>query len=81
LIPLIQFNAASRAAMPGNSGRSKRLVTKRRIEEKRERLFAESNPHLNRALMRAESWDEAAIEKRGNELFDLARVIWRSPAN
>jgi len=67
--------------MPGNSGRSKRLMTKRRIEEKRERLFAESNPHLNRALMRAESWDEAAIEKRGNELFDLARVIWRSPAN
>jgi hypothetical protein len=49
--------------------------------EKRERLFAESNLHLNRALMRVESWDEAAIEKRGNELFDLARVIWRSPAN
>jgi hypothetical protein len=47
--------------------------------EKRERLFAESNLHLNRALMRAESWDEATIEKRGNDLFDVARAIWRSP--
>jgi hypothetical protein len=26
---------------------------------KRERLFAESNLHLNRALMRAEDWDQA----------------------
>jgi hypothetical protein len=48
--------------------------------EKRERLFAESNLHLNRALMRAESWDEAAIEKRGSDLFEEARVIWRGPS-
>jgi hypothetical protein len=48
--------------------------------DKRARLFAESNLHLNRTLMLAESWDEAAIEKRGNELFESARVIWRCPS-
>ena len=48
--------------------------------EKRERLFAESSLQLNRALMRAESWDEAAIEKRGNELFEVALAIWRGPS-
>jgi hypothetical protein len=47
--------------------------------EKRERLFAESNLHLNRRLMRAEFWDEAAIEERGSDLFGVARAIWRGP--
>jgi hypothetical protein len=49
------------------------------FSEKRERLFAESNLHLNRALMRADSWDDDSIERRGNELFELARHIWRGP--
>ncbi len=47
--------------------------------QKRERFFAESNLHLNRSLMRAESWDEASIEQRGNELFMTARTVWRGP--
>ncbi|MGH6923291.1 MAG: DUF262 domain-containing protein [Propylenella sp.] len=47
--------------------------------EKRERLFAESNLHLNRPLMRLDGWNEKAIEQRGQTLFDVARVIWRGP--
>jgi hypothetical protein len=50
------------------------------FSEKRERLFAESNLHLNRTLMLAASWDEAEIERRGNDLFELARFIWRGPS-
>jgi hypothetical protein len=46
---------------------------------KRERLFAESNLHLNRALMRAEAWDEKSIEKRGAEMFEIALQIWPGP--
>lgn len=46
---------------------------------KRERLFAESNLHLNRPLMRAESWDESSIERRGIELFEVALRIWPGP--
>ena len=46
---------------------------------KRETLFSESNLHLNCALMRAEAWDEASIERRGAELFEVARGIWRAP--
>ncbi len=49
------------------------------FSDKRERLFAESNLHLNRSLMRAKSWDESMIEKRGNELFEIARTIWGPP--
>lgn len=48
--------------------------------EKRETLFAELNLHLNRTLMRAEEWDEAAIEGRGSELFEVARAVWRGPS-
>jgi hypothetical protein len=50
------------------------------FEEKREALFAESNLHLNRALMRAESWDELSIDRRGDDLFDVARGVWRGPS-
>ena len=46
---------------------------------KRERLFAESNLHLNRTLMRAEHWDETSIEQRGRDLFEVARMRWRGP--
>ena len=46
---------------------------------KRERFFAESNLHLNRHLMLAEDWDESSIERRGAEMFELAKQIWKGP--
>jgi hypothetical protein len=46
---------------------------------KRETLFAESNLHLNRDLMRADPWDEDAITRRGHALFEIANQIWRGP--
>jgi hypothetical protein len=46
---------------------------------KRERLFAESNLHLNRALTRAEDWDETSIGQCGRDLFEVARMRWRGP--
>src|SRR5271166_2119574 len=46
---------------------------------KRETLFAESNLHLNRDLMRADHWDEEAITQRGRALFEIANRIWRGP--
>ena len=46
---------------------------------KRETLFAESNLHLNRDLMRADHWDEEAITRRGRALFEIANRIWRGP--
>ena len=49
------------------------------LAAKRERFFAESNLHLNRALMRAEVWNEDTIERRGRDLFDIARQIWQGP--
>jgi hypothetical protein len=51
------------------------------FERKREALFRESNLHLNRKLMRASNWDEAAILERSNELFEIARQIWRGSEN
>lgn len=51
------------------------------FSEKRRKLFEESNLHLNRTLMLLESWDETAIQKRGSDLFDVARTIWRGPAS
>jgi len=47
---------------------------------KREAFFAESNLHLNRSLMVADRWDETTIENRGSDLFEVARRIWRGPA-
>ena len=46
---------------------------------KRETLFAESNLHLNRSLMRAEDWSERSIEDRGASLFEKAVLIWPGP--
>lgn len=46
---------------------------------KRETLFAESNLHLNRSLMRADDWNEKSIEDRGASLFKKAVLIWPSP--
>lgn len=49
------------------------------IDRKREALFAESNLHLNRKLMRAKEWNEDFIDQRGRELFEFARELWRGP--
>jgi len=49
------------------------------FDAKRERLFAESNLHLNRELMRAPQWDEEAIVQRGGVSFRSRAAIWRGP--
>ncbi|MBK9130138.1 MAG: DUF262 domain-containing protein [Gammaproteobacteria bacterium] len=49
------------------------------IDRKREALFAESNLHLNRKLMRAHEWNEDSIDQRGRELFEFARELWQGP--
>lgn len=56
-----------------------RSAQNREFEEKRKKLFAESNLHLNRDLMVATGWNEASIETRGQTLFALAREVWRAP--
>lgn len=56
-----------------------RSLQNREFSVKREKLFAESNLQLNRALMRLELWDEAAIAKRGETLFETAKRLWPSP--
>jgi len=48
--------------------------------EKREALFEHSNLHLNRALMKRESWDEIDISARGKALFEFAVGIWPGPS-
>jgi hypothetical protein len=50
-----------------------------KFERKREALFAESNLHLNRKLMRTQEWNENAIDQRGRELYELARENWQGP--
>lgn len=50
------------------------------FESKRKLFFAESNLHLNRSLMVAEVWNEDGIEKRGRDLFEIARTIWKGPS-
>jgi hypothetical protein len=50
------------------------------FSKKRERMFAESNLHLNRKLMQAELWHEDAIDERGRQLFEIGRGIWRGPS-
>lgn len=47
---------------------------------KRKPFFAESNLHLNRMLMLADVWNEDAIEKRGRDMFEIARTIWKGPS-
>jgi hypothetical protein len=56
-----------------------RGVQNREFLIKREKLFAESNLHLNRLLMRLEKWDEAEIATRGQVLFDVAVKLWQGP--
>lgn len=47
---------------------------------KREKFFDNSTLHLNRQLMMLANWDENQIEKRGQELFEVARRVWPYPA-
>jgi hypothetical protein len=50
------------------------------FQTKRQLFFAESNLHLNRSLMVAPIWNEDEIEKRGRDLFEIARIIWKGPS-
>jgi hypothetical protein len=56
-----------------------RGLQNREFPRKREKLFEESNLQLNRALMRLQSWDEDAIDRRGLALFDIAVKLWQGP--
>jgi hypothetical protein len=49
------------------------------FDRKRKSLFEHSNLQLNRRLMQRDSWDEAAVAKRGDELFSFALEIWPGP--
>jgi hypothetical protein len=53
-----------------------RGLQNRGFAEKREKFFEESNLHLNRMLMRRDSWDENDIANRGKDLFNVAVTIW-----
>lgn len=56
-----------------------RALQNHAFEEKRRALFDHSHLQLNRGLMQMESWDEAAISERGEQLFQFARAIWHAP--
>lgn len=48
-------------------------------DAKRKAMFEHSNLQLNRRLMQRDSWDEAAIFDRGEELAKIAMQIWPGP--
>ena len=49
------------------------------FEKKRKALFANSNLQLNRELMMMPQWDESAIDRRGQIMFDVAKEVWKGP--
>jgi hypothetical protein len=49
------------------------------FDAKRKAMFEHSNLQLNRRLMQRDSWDEAAIADRGEELVKIAMQIWPGP--
>jgi hypothetical protein len=57
-----------------------RALQHREFPVKREKLFAESNLHLNRELMRLQEWNETEINARGRSLFDAALKLWPGPS-
>jgi len=57
-----------------------RGLQNREFALKRERMFAESNLHLNRSLMLADKWDEPAIAQRAEAMFNVALKLWPGPA-
>jgi hypothetical protein len=56
-----------------------RAVQNREFQIKREKLFQESNLHLNRSIMLLDAWDEARILERGQSLFEVGVGLWRGP--
>ena len=56
-----------------------RSLQNREFTIKRERLFLESNLHLNRQLWKLDAWNEATILSRSDELFDVALRLWKGP--
>jgi hypothetical protein len=57
-----------------------RSVQNREFALKRQSLFEHSNLQLNRALTTAPNWDESAIQKRGENLFEYAIKLWSGSA-
>lgn len=57
-----------------------RSVQNREFSVKRQALFEHSNLQLNRSLTAASSWDEAAIQKRAETLFEHALRMWPRPS-
>ena len=53
-------------------------LSNRSFKEKREMPggYCNSSLHLDQSLAQAERWDEAAIVKRANALFQTALKIW-----
>jgi hypothetical protein len=57
-----------------------RSLQHREFSIKREKLFAETNLHLNRSLLLPEKrWDEGEIAARGQALFVVAVKLWQGP--
>lgn len=57
-----------------------RSMQNRDFETKRKVFFRDSNLHLNRMFMVADSWGEEAIRSRGAKLFEAAVEIWVPPS-
>lgn len=51
------------------------------FEKKRKAIAKQSSLALNRHFQTVTSWDEVAILRRSEELFNLARKIWSRPTN
>ncbi|MCM8612055.1 DUF262 domain-containing HNH endonuclease family protein [Accumulibacter sp.] len=47
---------------------------------KQKAFFEHSHLQLNRALTAVQTWDEDAIQARGEKLFEFALNLWRGPA-
>lgn len=56
-----------------------RTLQNHAYEGKRQALFDHSNLQLNRNLTTRLQWDEEAIVERGEQLFEVARLIWAGP--
>lgn len=56
-----------------------RGLQNREFALKRERMFAESNLHLNRLLMLAGAWNETSIAARADTFFQVAVKLWPGP--
>lgn len=48
-------------------------------KEKKPQLLQSSLLPINQQLVSYETWDEEAIERRGKELFERAKLIWPAP--